>query len=124
CRWLQHRRVRRPRFRCDGGVCRCCSPCVPRVMADEDQAAQHIIDLYERHAGDYDRDRGRGSMEHPWLDRAIALMPSAGAVLDIGCGMAEPIASYLVNCGFTVTGIDSSSSMIALCRARFPDHQW
>jgi len=45
-------------------------------------------------------------------------------VLDIGCGMGEPIARHIIDRGFTVTGIDSAPSMIALCRARFPAQDW
>ena len=44
--------------------------------------------------------------------------------MDIGCGMAEPIARYVLENGFQVVGIDSSPSMIAMCRARFPDSEW
>ncbi len=45
-------------------------------------------------------------------------------MLDIGCGMGEPIASYLIEKGHRVTGVDSSASMIELCRRRFPKQQW
>jgi len=45
-------------------------------------------------------------------------------VLDIGCGMGEPIGRYLVEAGLAVTGVDSSASLIAMCRERFPDHEW
>lgn len=33
-------------------------------------------------------------------------------VLDVGCGSGYPIASYLVDCGFEVIGIDVSEKMI------------
>jgi trans-aconitate methyltransferase len=42
----------------------------------------------------------------------------------VGCGMAEPIARYLIEAGFHVVGIDSSPSLIAMCRARSPDSEW
>ena len=83
-----------------------------------------IIDLYERHAADFDTDRGRGLQEKAWLDRFLRYVPAAGNVLDLGCGMAEPIARYIVDSGRRVTGIDSSASMIAMCRARFPEQEW
>lgn len=82
-----------------------------------------IIDLYDRHAAAYDRDRGRGLMERAWLDRFRALLPGR-RVLDVGCGMGEPIARYLLENGLTVTGVDSSPSLLAMCRARFPEHEW
>lgn len=83
-----------------------------------------IIDLYERHAHAFDRDRGRSLQEQAWLDRFLALAPPGGSVLDVGCGMGEPMAAYLIGRGFAVTGVDASPSMIAMCRARFPTHEW
>ena len=86
--------------------------------------AEHVIDLYERHASDFDSDRGRHLMEKPWLDRLLALIARPAPILDIGCGSGEPIAGYFVRHGYAVTGVDTSPSLIALCRSRFPDHEW
>jgi len=83
-----------------------------------------IIDLYERHAADFDLDRSRSLFERPWLDRFLAHVTESGTVLDIGCGMAEPIARYVIESGRRIVGVDSSPSMIALCRARFPRSDW
>ena len=86
--------------------------------------ADRIIDLYQRHARSWDRERGRSLFEKPWLDRFGALLPSEGSILDIGCGSAEPLAAYLISNGHAVTGVDSSSAMIEICTARFPAHEW
>jgi hypothetical protein len=86
--------------------------------------SEAIVDLYERHAQDFDRDRGRGLHEKAWLDRFLGCVRPCGVVLDIGCGMAEPIAGYVIEAGFRVVGIDSSPSLIAMCRTRFPDAEW
>ena len=83
-----------------------------------------IIDLYERHADSYDRDRGRSLQERPWLDRFLAHVPRGGTVLDIGCGMGEPIARYLIEREMDVVGVDSSPAMIGRCRERFPGAEW
>jgi SAM-dependent methyltransferase len=83
-----------------------------------------IIDLYERHARDFDRDRSRSLQERAWLDRFLGHVRLSGTVLDIGCGMAEPIARYVLEAGFCVVGIDSSRSMIEMCRERFPGAEW
>jgi trans-aconitate methyltransferase len=83
-----------------------------------------VRDLYERHAGDYDRDRGRWLQERAWLDRFLRHVPPSGTILDVGCGMAEPIARYIIEAGFRVVGVDSSASLIGLCRARFPESEW
>jgi SAM-dependent methyltransferase len=86
--------------------------------------AGRIPDLYERHAGAFDRLRGRSLFERGWLDRFIAHLPAERTVLDLGCGTGEPIAQHLIGRGCTVTGVDSSASLIALCRARLPDQDW
>jgi SAM-dependent methyltransferase len=86
--------------------------------------ADQIIGLYERHARSFDRQRKRRLFERPWLERFLALVPENGSILDLGCGSGEPIARYLVETGYAVTGVDSAAAMIALCRDRFPDHTW
>ena len=40
------------------------------------------------------------------------LLPKNSSILDIGCGTGQPIAEYLSNQGFKVTGIDISEKMI------------
>jgi len=87
--------------------------------------ADQIIELYEHHALDWDRGRGRGLLEAAWLDRFLAALPATpAAILDIGCGAAEPMARYCIEKGHRVTGIDASPSLIEMCRNRFPDHDW
>lgn len=83
-----------------------------------------VTDLYERHARAYDRDRSRSLQERAWLDRFLDHVRPGGTVLDVGCGMGEPIARYLLGRDVRVTGIDASPSMIERCRARFPDSEW
>ena len=56
------------------------------------QPAERIIDLYDRHADAWDRQRSRSLMERGWLDRFVGAMPPGDHVLDLGCGMGEPIA--------------------------------
>ena len=70
--------------------------------------AERIVDLYERHAREWDADRGRGLFEKPWLDRFAALLPPGASILDLGCGSAEPIGRYIAEQGFHLTGVDSS----------------
>jgi SAM-dependent methyltransferase len=90
--------------------------------------ADNIIPLYETHAQRWDHIRrsntAKGLMEADWLKRFTGLLPQQGAVLDCGCGAGEPMAGHLIREGFQITGIDSSSSMIGICRERFPQHQW
>jgi SAM-dependent methyltransferase len=86
--------------------------------------ADEIVGLYERHARAFDADRGRILFEKAWLDRFVALLPKGGTILDIGCGSGEPIARYLIDLGFKLTGVDASPTMIGLCRRRFPGQAW
>jgi SAM-dependent methyltransferase len=87
-------------------------------------AHERIIELYETNAAAWDRMRGRDLHERSWLDRFAAEIPGGGTILDIGCGMGEPVARYLIERGFKVTGVDSSPSLIAMARERFPDQEW
>jgi len=90
-----------------------------------DSHADKIIDLYERHAHDYLADRRVVCWnESAWLDRFSALLPHRATILDIGCGFGEPIARYFIDRGFGVEGVDSSPSLIALCREKYPDRIW
>jgi SAM-dependent methyltransferase len=86
--------------------------------------AARVIDLYERHAKNWDQDRGRGLFEKPWLDQFLSLVSPGGPILDLGCGSAEPIARFLIEQGYQVTGADSSPPMIDICKQRFPLQQW
>jgi SAM-dependent methyltransferase len=86
--------------------------------------SQNIIDLYEVHAVDWDRERGRSLFEKPWLDRMLAPLPPERSILDLGCGSGEPIARYLIDQGCKVTGVDSSSTLVGMCRARFLGQDW
>jgi SAM-dependent methyltransferase len=85
---------------------------------------ERIVGLYEDNAAAFDRERGRDLHERAWLDRFLALLPEAPDILDIGCGMGEPIAGYLIGRGVRLTGLDSSPSLLALARGRFPAHEW
>jgi SAM-dependent methyltransferase len=94
--------------------------------------ADRIIDHYERHARDWDADRNlqvspwndKPWNDKPWHDRFIAALPRAARILDLGCGSGAPVATYMAERGLHVTGVDSSPTLISLCRQRLPDHEW
>lgn len=86
--------------------------------------ADAVVGTYRRHFRAFDRTRSRNLFEKIWLDRFLETMSSHPSVLDIGCGMGEPIARYLIEQGCLVTGIDSSPGMLSLCRERFANHEW
>lgn len=88
--------------------------------------AERIVGLYERKAHDWAADRRQQThlFERDWLDRFLGLVPEGGAVLDLGCGFGRPIAAYLIEQGRAVIGVDSSPTMISLCRNDFPQQDW
>jgi trans-aconitate methyltransferase len=87
------------------------------------ELSDRITDHYERHAYAWDADRRAAEWnDKPWHDRFIVELPRAASVLDLGCGSGSP--EYLVSRGFQVTGVDSSPTLISLCRQRMPNQEW
>ncbi|WP_343519206.1 class I SAM-dependent methyltransferase [Sphingomonas sp.] len=83
-----------------------------------------IAELYQRHALAFDAARRRSFLERAWFDRFIHRIPRGGEILDLGCGGGEPVARYLVDRGYQLTGVDIAPSMIKLARTRFSRHRW
>ncbi len=93
------------------------------------EMADRIIDHYERHARDWDADRNcyvaHPWNDKPWHDRFVAALPDGQAtVLDLGCGSGSSVAKYIAEFGLRVTGVDSSPTLVSLCRERLPEHEW
>ena len=88
-------------------------------------AAGAIVDLYERHAATWVKARlhEHELYERVWLDRFTQDIPEGGSLLDLGCGAGEPIAKYLSERGYAVTGVDSSAAMVAMFEARLPNQK-
>ncbi|MBA3040665.1 MAG: class I SAM-dependent methyltransferase [Alphaproteobacteria bacterium] len=86
--------------------------------------AERVIGLYERHARAFDGIRSKHLFERPWLDRFASNLANGATVLDIGCGSGEPMAADLIGRGLAVTGVDSSETLIGLCRERYPSGDW
>jgi SAM-dependent methyltransferase len=90
-----------------------------------EDAASRIVAHYERHALSWDADRRAASwIDKPFIERFLSLLPQRANVLDLGCGGGSPVAIHLVAQGFRVTGVDSSPTLISLCRTRMPDQEW
>ena len=89
------------------------------------ELSETIIAHYERHAAHWDADRrAAGWNDRKWHDRFVSLLPASATVLDLGCGGGSPVAGNLVEHGTRVTGVDSSHTLISLCRARMPEQEW
>ena len=84
-------------------------------------------DMNERVRRGYDRIAERYAAARdqfksvPYLERFAALLPPGGHVLDLGCGAGVPSARFLIDRGFSLTGIDISSRMLELARANVPE---
>lgn len=76
---------------------------------------------YDGFAWLYDREWGTTSLTFvPALDALILdALPAGGRILDLACGTGQ-LAGLLAERGFRVTGIDSSSEMLALARSNAP----
>ena len=90
-----------------------------------EDAANRIVDLYERHALSWDADRRAADwIDKPFVERFLGLLQPGATVLDLGCGGGSPVALHMVAQGFRVTGVDSSPTLLSLCRTRMPDQEW
>lgn len=96
----------------------------PLEVAGWHPSSRNISALYERHADAFDRDRGTRLVERAWFERFRQVVPQGADVLDLGCGSGEPVARYLIEAGYRLTGVDSSPTLIDLCHVRFPDQTW
>jgi len=83
-----------------------------------------IRDIYERNAARFDAERTKILIERSWLERFCELALDGGRILDVGCGAGDPIAGYLIDRGYRLTGIDFAAPMLGLARARHPSARW
>ncbi|MEM5515702.1 class I SAM-dependent methyltransferase [Henriciella sp. AS95] len=81
-------------------------------------------DVYERQAGFWQRQRRRDLYEQNWLDKFLDGLPVGGRLLDLGCGMGEPIGAYFLRAGYDLVGTDYSEAMISLARVNQPRGNW
>jgi cyclopropane fatty-acyl-phospholipid synthase-like methyltransferase len=51
-----------------------------------------------------------------YVDRILDGLPSGAKVLDLGCGTGNPIAKYIVQRGYQLTGVDQSKEMLRIAR--------
>ncbi|TCB79919.1 class I SAM-dependent DNA methyltransferase [Acinetobacter sp. ANC 4173] len=86
--------------------------------------SENIIELYQTYAREWVALRGEWLFEKVWLDRMLAMLPDQANVLDLGCGSGKPIASYFIEQGCTITGVDSAEAMLMMARENFPEQTW
>lgn len=86
--------------------------------------SKNIIELYRKYTREWVALRGEWLFEKVWLDRMLVLLPDQANVLDLGCGSGKPLATYLIEQGCAITGVDSSELMLQMARANFPEQMW
>lgn len=62
--------------------------------------------------------------EPPFLERLTANLRKPARLLDLGCGTGRPIAQFLLEQGYAVTGVDQAENLLALARERLPKGRW
>lgn len=80
---------------------------------------------YDRIATEFANARaGFRPNEERYLDLIVERLGRGSSVLDLGCGNGFPIAAFLDETGFAITGVDGSSAMLAAAERRLPAHRW
>lgn len=82
--------------------------------------AANVAGLYQRHAHAWASARSVDGRERWWIDRFVDMLSAPATVLDLGCGSGVPLARALAVAGLTVTGVDSSPTMIELFNENVP----
>ncbi|OUY05582.1 class I SAM-dependent methyltransferase [Acinetobacter populi] len=93
-------------------------------LADQEHLAKNIIEIYRKHGPAWTALRGKFLYEKDWLDKFLALLPKRASILDLGCGAATTLGTYLIAQGHNLTGIDSAECMIEMAQQNFPQHIW
>jgi 2-polyprenyl-3-methyl-5-hydroxy-6-metoxy-1,4-benzoquinol methylase len=79
---------------------------------------------YETHAATFIRCRSKGNngVGAASVQLWARLLPPNAMVLDVGCGIGDPISKALIDEGLIVYGIDASPSMVQVFKQNFPDN--
>ncbi len=75
---------------------------------------------YDTIAVQWDAKRQTSSYGLHFLERAIAQCDARDRALDIGCGSGGRLMQTILDAGFAVTGLDVSTEMLRLAKAKHP----
>jgi len=75
---------------------------------------------YDLIASGFAQMRDSFNTEQKYIDLLIDHLKPGANVLDVGCGSGFPIASYLIEHGFQVTGVDSSKELLKIAESKTP----
>lgn len=80
---------------------------------------------YDTIAAGFAKIRDSFNTEQKYIDSLIEYLPKKSHILDIGCldigcGSGFPIATYLIEKNFQVTGVDGSQELLNIAKAKCP----
>lgn len=75
---------------------------------------------YDAIASGFAEMRDSFNTEKNYLDIFLEHLQPQAHVLDVGCGSGHPIASYLINHGLQVTGLDASEELLKISKTKCP----
>ena len=75
---------------------------------------------YDLIASDFAKMRDSFNTEKKYLDLFIENLNPGSSILDLGCGSGFPIASYLIEHGFKLTGVDASAELLKIAKINCP----
>lgn len=76
---------------------------------------------YDAIASVWDAKRQESMQGIRFLEQAIALCKSYDQALDVGCGSGGHMINKLLEAGFYVTGLDVSTALLDIAKARHPE---
>lgn len=85
-------------------------------MTEENQGKN-----YDRIATGFAKLRDSFYSEKKYLDLLLTYLQPNAHILDVGCGSGYPIAAYLIEQGFQVTGIDGSIELLNIANIKCPN---
>lgn len=80
----------------------------------------NLKDTYNKIAQDWMQDHPGDTWWIEGVDKFLSFLPASGSILDVGCGPGQK-SKYLINKGFSITGIDFSEKMIQLAKEYAPE---
>lgn len=83
------------------------------MMTEDNQGKK-----YDLIATEFANMRDSFYLEQKYLDLLMSYLQPDAHILDIGCGSGYPIAAYLIEHGFQVTGVDGSKELLNIAKLK------
>lgn len=84
-----------------------------------------VIEVYEENASFWAQERSKTKfLEKKFMEWILGHLSPGDQLLDLGCGSGFPIASFFLDKGIKVTGLDAASAMIKIANEDLPQGDW